>query len=52
MKDLSIAFFLFRKFRKSQEQLQEGPKHPLLKYKRGSIDNAAFDQRLQEQVSV
>ena len=34
----------------SQEQLQDGPKHPLLKYKRGSIDNAAFDQRFQDQV--
>ena len=29
---------------KSQENVVEGQKHPLLKYKRGSIDNAAFDR--------
>jgi len=35
----------------SQEQLQDGKeKHPLLKYKRGSIDNAAFDHRQESEV--
>ena len=29
----------------SQDQIKESPKHPLLKYKRGSIDNAALDSR-------
>ena len=36
----------------SQEELQETPKHPLLKYKRGSLDNASFDQRPDTEDSV